>query len=488
MSEPTSQSRGDAPDEGSPAARGLIRQLMHRDHTRGNLLASILVLSAPAIVSSACMAAFQLVDLRFLGLLSGEAVAAAGATTQTFRQAFQVVAFGLSVAIQMLVAFRVGRGRVDEAAQTAGQSFLLAGALALLAIGTVGLFPRFFVSLIVHENAVPLAETYARIIFLFFGFNIFTQISNGVLLGSGDATTPMLIGFAQIPVAIFFEWALAFGKLGLPELGVAGIAYGTVLGGATSFSIAMWALFSGRCRVHLRGRHVRPDWAAVRRLAGTAWQPALQMIARSLLVMVFMVLAGRLGSHVQAAYTIGLRIEVISVMVAFPIANACATLVGQNLGAGDRGRAWRAVRAAASVGTAILGPAAVALFFFREAAVGIFTSDPVVAAEAADYLRYVSFVLGFWGIYFVAFRTLQAAGDMVTPMLISIVLALGVGAPLAIVLSSRPEFGASGMWIANVVYSAMNTLLMVGWLLTGRWTRRMSGGEASVSADAGGGR
>ena len=204
------------------------------------------------------------------------------------------------------------------------------------------------------------------------------------------------------------------------------------------------------------------------------WQPALQMIARSAMIMVFMFLAGRIGSHVQAAYTIGLRIEMIAVMIAFPIANACATLVGQNLGAGNVDRAWRSVYVSAAVEVCILGPGAVALYFFRDAAVAVFTGDPAVAAHASEYLRYVSFILGFWGIYFVAFRALQAAGDMITPMLISLALALGLGAPLAIYLSSQPEYGASGMWIANIVYSTANTLAMLVWLSTGRWTQRAS--------------
>ena len=455
----------------------LLHELTHRDHTRGRLLVSILVLAAPAVVASSGMAVFQLFDLRFLGQISGEAIAAAGATNQTLRQIFQVSAFGLSIAIQMMIAFAVGRSRLGDAEHIAGQSFLVTGALALAAILSVGLFPGFFVSLIVNEAAVPMAETYARITFLFFAFNMFSQASNGILVGSGDATTPMLIGLAQVPVVIFFEWALAFGKFGMPALGVAGIAYGTAIGGGFSFLLAIWALFSGRSRVHLRLRHLRPDWVMLARIARTAWQPALQMVARSTMIMVFMLLAGRLGSHVQAAYTIGLRIEMIAVMIAFPIANGCATLVGQNLGAGDPDRAWRAVWAAAAVESAILWPGAVLLYFFRDAAVAVFTTDPAVAMEASEYLRYVSFILGFWGVYFVAFRTLQAAGDMITPMVISIVLALGLGTPLAIYLSGRPEFGASGMWIANVVYSVANTLLMLGWLFTGRWARR-SGAEA----------
>lgn len=432
----------------------------------------MLVLAAPAVLTSFGLALFQLFDLRFLGQISDEAVAAAGATNQTLRQIFQVSAFGLSVAVQMLIAKSVGGRRIDEADHIAGQSFLLTGVLAVVAVLSVGLFPRFFVSFVVHESAVPMAAVYAQITFAFFAFNMFTQAANGILVGSGDATTPMVIGFIQIPVAIFFEWALAFGKLGLPELGVAGIAYGTVIGGSCSFSLALWALFSGRSRVHVRRRHLRPDWSALRGITRTSWQPALQMIARSAMIMVFMYLAGTIGSHVQAAYTIGLRIEMIAVMIAFPIANACATVVGQNLGAGDDRRAWRAVLVSAAVEVSILWPGAVLLYFFRDAAVAIFTSDPIVAAEASEYLRYVSFILAWWGIYFVAFRTLQAAGDMITPMLISLVLAVGLGTPLAVYLSGRPDFGASGMWIANAVYSVVNTILMVGWLLTGRWTRR----------------
>jgi putative MATE family efflux protein len=450
----------------------LLTEMMHRDHTQGSLLTSIVLLATPAVLASMSFGVFQLVDLRFLGQIGGEAVAGAGATNQTLRQIFMVSAFGLSVAVQMMIAFAVGQGRVEDAEHVAGQSFVITTGLALLAIGTVGLFPHFFVSFVVPEAAVSVAADYARITFLTFGFNMFGQATNGILTGSGDSATPMLIGLIQIPIAIFSEWALAFGRFGLPVLGVSGIALGMAIGGGFSFCFGIWALFSGRCRVHLRLRHLAPDPQALRRILATTWQPALQMIARSTMVMIFMVLAGRLGTHVQAAYTIGLRIEMIAVMIAFPIANACATLVGQNLGARNPGRAWRAVWVSCAVEVAILWPGAVWLFLYRGTVVALFTDDAAVAAAANEYLLFVSFILGFWGIYFVAFRTLQAAGDMITPMIISIVLALGFGAPLAIYLSGQPEFGATGMWIANAFYASLNTLMMVAWLWTGRWARR----------------
>ncbi len=61
---------------------------------------------------------------------------------------------------------------------------------------------------------------------------------------------------------------------------------------------------------------------------------------------------------------------------------------------------------------------------------------------------------------------------MNSPMVISVAVALGVGAPLGWYLATRADLGATGMWIANLVYAVINATLMIGWLLTGRWARR----------------
>jgi Na+-driven multidrug efflux pump len=201
------------------------------------------------------------------------------------------------------------------------------------------------------------------------------------------------------------------------------------------------------------------------------------MLARTGITFFFMALAGRLGGDVQAAYTIGQRVEMLAFMIAFPIANACATLVGQNLGAGSLPRAWRAIWVSAAAEVSLMWPAALLLFVCRHALVRAFTADPAVAALAAEYLAYSSALLFFSGLYFVAFRSLQAAGDMTSPMVISLLLAAGLGIPLALVLTRQEELGATGMWIANLAYGVCNTLAMVAWLLTGRWTRRALAGR-----------
>jgi Na+-driven multidrug efflux pump len=193
------------------------------------------------------------------------------------------------------------------------------------------------------------------------------------------------------------------------------------------------------------------------------------MLARTGILMFFTIFAGRLGPEVVAAYGIGVRVEMVAIMIAFPISNACATLVGQNLGAGRPERIWPAVRMSFVATSAALWPFAGALLLWRESFVAHFTNDPSVVAHATEYLAYTSVLLLFYGLYFVAFRTLQAAGDMRTPMLISVGAAFGAGIPLAVILSSRLDFGATGMWIANLAYAVINAGLMLVWLARGKW-------------------
>lgn len=452
---------------------GWLSRLRNRDHTRGSLFASVVVLSLPQVAMSVLgLGLFQLVDLRFLSLLGDDAVAAGGASNQTLRQVFMILMLGLNVATQMWVARFVGQGRVDAAEHVAGQAFVLGGGIALLGLLTCGLFPEVFVALVTRDPAVAeLAAVYVRIVFLALGLMVAMQLFNGVLQGAGDGTTPMLVTFVATPVSILAEWALAFGHLGLPALGIAGIALGAAVGGSCGLLVATWALFSGRCRVHLRARHLSPDPRVLRDLLGTAWQPALHMVARTLVVFFFMALAGRLGGKVQAAYTIGLRVEMLSIMISFPIANACATLVGQNLGAGDVRRAWRTVFVSAGFGSALLWPASALLFWFRGPVVALFTSDPAVAAMAVEYLGYSSVILLFYGFYFIGFRTLQAAGDMRSPMLISVGCALLLGVPMGFYLATATDAGASGMWLANFSYAIVNCAITVAWLARGHWAR-----------------
>jgi putative MATE family efflux protein len=442
-----------------------------RDHTRGSLLGSVLALSLPAIVASLAGAgAMQIGEMWITGQLGTEALAAVNSASQTFRQLTMLFLMGLQTATQMFIARMVGAAQREHAEHVAGQALLAGGAFWLAAaLGSLAFVDPIARWMSPDANVAAGIAAFAHVTFALLVGPIAIQLGASVLAGAGDATTPMLANFVSAAVMLLAQYALAFGELGMPRLGVAGIALGAGVGSLAGGALILAALLRGDGRVRLRAAHFRPDRAMLGRLLASAWQPSLHMLARTGILMFFTFFAGRLGPEVVAAYGIGVRVEMVAIMIAFPISNACATLVGQNLGARRPERVWPAVRMSFAATSAALWPCALALFLWRADFVAFFTSDPVVSAHAVEYLAYTSVLLLFYGLYFVAFRTLQAAGDMLTPMLISVSAAFGAGIPLAIILSSRLDYGATGMWIANLVYAVINAGLMLAWLARGKW-------------------
>ncbi len=461
-------------DEARPAGgrSTLHRVLFERDHTEGSLLASIAVLALPALLMGlAGGAAFQTVELFFAGQLGPAGTAAFGVASQALGQVPFLVGFGIAVSAQMLVAQLVGSRRSEEADRVAGQAFVLAFFVSI-AIACVGQFPHALIRLLSHDaDVISAGADFVRIAYGFMFAQIFGMIFSFVLSGAGETTTPLLLSLVSTPLTLALEYALIFGHFGAPALGLVGIAIAVASASLLSVSIAFTLLFTGRCRLRLRARNLVPDARVIQHIASRAWQPALHMIVPTLLIVGYMTLSGRYGTDVQAAYTIGLRIESLPVFLSFPIANACATLVGQNLGAGRPARAWRAIFAGYALELLAMGAIALALFVFRAQIVAVFSQDPEVIRLASEYLLFACVNVVLIGVYFVSFRALQGAGDMLAPMLASLAAALLVALPVAWILTTQTDLGPRALWIANLAFSATNTALATGWLALGRWAR-----------------
>jgi len=274
-------------------------------------------------------------------------------------------------------------------------------------------------------------------------------------------------------VALGAEWLLIFGKGPFPALGVRGVALGLACGQGVGIALALRVLFRGTSRIHLRLHHLRPDPVVLRRILSLSWPPGLQMIGGFLVTAFFLRLVGGFGEKAQAAYSIGLRLGMVGPILAFPLAGACATLVGQNLGAGNRRRAWRALGVGLVAHTSLLWTGAALLFLFRGPILTAFTQDPEVIRIGSRLLVYQAGAFLFWGLYFVFFRALQGAGDVKVPMLLSLGNSLLLTLPLGAWLSSPrgADLGPEGVFLATLISAGTITLATGAWLATGRWTR-----------------
>jgi len=455
-----------------PTERGFFERWKHRDHTRGSLTTSLMVLALPLLATSLFGGVvFQLVDLKLISGLGEDAMTAVVITNQSLRQIFFMMVMGASFGAQGLIARSIGGDVGERADHVAGQTVLM-GLMLSTFVACLGLFfaepmlALMNVSPTVLETGVP----YVRLVFMLnYGF-VFISLFNAILNGAGDTATPLLIAIIQTAVGLTSEWCLIYGNLGAPALGIRGVALGVACGQLVSIGLISRVLFGGASRVHVRVRHMRPDGAVMRQILALSWPPALQMLGGFLVTVFFIHLMGDFGTKAQAAYSIGLRLSMLGPMICFPVAGAVATLVGQALGARDTKRAWRAMGVGILVHGSMMWSLGLIFFFFRVPLLELFTQDPEIISIASRLLAWQAGSFALLAFFFVFFRALQGAGDVMVPMVVSLGNSLFVSLPLGIYLSKTRGMGPDGLFVSQFVSTAIATVLTGAWVATGRWT------------------
>jgi putative MATE family efflux protein len=456
-----------------------------RDHTRGSLFLSLMVLALPLGATSLVGGVlFQLVDLKLISGLGDQAVTAVVVTNQSLRQFFFMLVMGASFGTQGLIARSVGEGKPDLADHVAGQTVVM-GLILSCFLAAAGLaFPGELLGIMnVSPEVLAVGIPYVRLVLLLnFGF-VFVNIFNAILNGAGDTVTPFLVAVVQTLLALFGEWCLIYGNLGMPTLGIRGVALGIGVGQVGSILLISRVLFGGSSRVHVRKRHLRPDPAVMKSVLVLAWPPAMQMMGTFLVTVFFIRMMGNFGDTAQTAYSIGLRLGMLAPMICFPLAGAVSTLVGQALGSNNVSRAWRSIRVGLGVHITLMWTLGTALYFFRETLLQIFTDDPEVIAIGSRMLVWQAASFFPLAFSFVFFRALQGAGDVIVPMLVTLMNAVLLTLPLGIYLAETRNMGPDGLFVAQFISTTTGTVITGAWLATGRWTRAHSTRTATVSPE-----
>jgi len=180
-----------------------------------------------------------------------------------------------------------------------------------------------------------------------------------------------------------------------------------------------------------------------------------QLVLTSSWIMLMKVLA-TFGSAALAGYTIAIRIVLFATMPVMGLANAGATLVGQNLGAQRPDRAVAAVRIATRSSVILLATVGVIFGIFAQPLVGLFTTDPDVVAQGAQALWIVSLAFPLYGAAICLGAAFNGAGDTRTPTWLNFYCFWLGQLPLAWLLADVCELGALGVFIAvPVSFSAL---------------------------------
>lgn len=429
-----------------------------RDFTQGSILAALIILAIPMILEMSMEALFAIVDTFFVAQLGAESLAVVG-LTESVLVLIYAVAIGLSIGATATVARRTGEKDFDGAAKSAAHIIYL-GVIVSVVMGAIGIIfaPDIFRLLRAEPAVIELGTPFMRIMLGSNAVIVFLFLLNAIFRGAGDAAIALRVLIVANGLNILFCPLLIFGVGPFPELGVTGAAIATVIGRGSGVLYAAWALFfrSNGGRIEIRKQHWKLDpqllWSLVR-LSSTA---ILQFLISTASWTGLVVIIAGFGTVALAGYQIGLRVIVFVILPAVGLANAAATLVGQNLGAGKPERAERSVWVAGFLNAGLLGLAGLFFVIFPDLVISIFTTNPEIAAYGRDCLRIVGYGYAFYGLGMVMESSFNGAGDTVTPTWLNFLVFWMFEIPLAYVLAYRLGWGPQGaFWAITLAFSLL---------------------------------
>ena len=464
---------GDGP--GEAAELGLWAEIRggiagkRRNYTQGSISRAVIVLAVPMMLEMSMQSVFAVVDIFFVGKLGPDAVAAVGITESVLTLIF-AIAMGLSMGTTAMVARRIGEGEDDRAAVATVQSLVLGSAIAI-GLGFVGwiLAPRLMALMGASGEMIEVGTGYARIIFATNITVVLLFLINAAFRGAGDAALAMRSLWLANIANIVLDPMLIFGLGPIPALGLEGAAIATATGRALGVAYQLRYLLRGTGRLALTRRHLRFESDMAWRLLRVSANGMVQfLVGTASWLGIFRILAG-FGSAALAGYTIAVRIVIFAILPSWGVGNAAASLVGQNLGAGQPDRAERSVYTAAAGNMVFMVLVALVFQFFSRPIVGWFSDQPEVIDIAVECLQIVTLAYVFMGFGMVCVQAFNGAGNTSTPTWINFFCYWLFQLPTAWFLSHSWGWGPRGVFIAIALSQV--ALAVVGFLLfrRGHW-------------------
>jgi putative MATE family efflux protein len=399
---------------------------------------------------------FAIVDIFFVSRLGSSAVAVVS-ITESMMYLIYSVAIGLSIGATATVARRIGEKDTEGAAIAATHSIYL-GALASILLGTIGVIfaPTFLRLMGADESVVAEGTTFTRIML---GGNIvvmFLFMLNAIFRGAGDAAIAMrVLWFANIMNMIIAP-CFIFGLWIFPELGVTGAAVGTTIGRGLGVLYAAYSLFFGEKRFAIHKNHWSIDSSRLWKLVKVSAPGILQFFIQTASWIGLVRVVTGFGTQAIAGYQIGIRVVIFALLPAVGLANAAATLVGQNLGAGKPERSEKAVWTAAFYNCVVQTTIGILFVLFAEQIAGLFATEPEEFFFAATALRIIAYGFFFYAFGMVLETAFNGAGDTWTPTWLNFCVFWLFEIPLAYVLAYKYGLGPQGVfWSITIAFSVL---------------------------------
>ncbi|MDO5969549.1 MATE family efflux transporter [Flavivirga aquimarina] len=437
--------------------------------TSGSIRRAVFMLSIPMILEMLMESIFALVDILYVSQVSVNAVATIGLTESVITLVY-AVAIGLSMAATAIVARRVGEKDLKGASNAAVQVIFL-GVFVAAIISVIGiLYPKEILGLMGGEPDL-IAEGYGYTQVLL-GGNITIMLLfliNAIFRGAGDASVAMWTLILSNGLNIILDPMFIFGFGPIPAFGVEGAAIATTIGRGTAVIFQLAILFFGYSKIKVGVKDLVLRVGVMFNLIKVSLGGIGQFLIGTSSWVFLMRIMSEFGSEVLAGYTIAIRVMMFTLMPAWGMSNAAATLVGQNLGAQEPGRAELSVWKTGKYSAIFMGMVSVIYLVFAPQIIVLFNSTPDVVKYGSLCLRVIAAGYIFYGYGMVVINAFNGAGDTKTPTYINFVCFWLLQLPFAYIMAITLDFGPAGVFWAITLAEILIAVVAIIWFKKGHW-------------------
>jgi len=436
-------------------------------HEEGEIRSELVIirrLALPVVITQLAAMLLGVVDTMMLGHFSTEALAAS-AVARVWIFGTVIIAQGILLGVDPLVSQAQGRGERRRLGTAFQGGLILAAILSLPLAVSWGFTAEMLRLLGVGDDRAQLAGEYAVAQIPGIPFYLFFMVQRSWLQGRGLMRPALWVVLFANAFNVLANWALIYGNLVLPPMGVSGAGIATA---STQVFMCLGLFgFVRAFRLHSGAwcAWSREAWTEVRAVLRLGLPIGIQFGFEVWAFKIATLMSEELGTEELAGHTVVLSLASVTFMVPLGISIGAATRVGNLVGAERFRLAQVSTRAALYLGGGVMLVAAAVLTVGRGVLPRLFNDDPGVLAAAATILPIAAAFQLFDGLQVVASGVLRGMGRTRILALAHFIAFYGLGLPLAAYLTFWSDWGLAGIWWGLCLGLGLVCVGLLAWVL-----------------------
>lgn len=435
----------------------------------GTMKISRLMLSMgiPMILSMVLQAVYNIVDSAFVSNMPNNGELALNALTLAFPVQMLMVAFGIGTGVgtNALLSKCIGQGDYKRASRVAGNAIFLAIIIYLLFL-LFGLFGAdiYASSQTANPQIKEMTVQYLKICCALSMGIVFFSIFEKLLQATGNAIYSTIAQIAGAVTNIILDPILIYGLFGLPEMGVSGAAYATIIGQIVSALLGLIFHLTKNKEVSNGLRYMKPDFIIIRSIYSIGLPAIIAQALMSIMTYGMNIILVSISESAVTAYGLYYKIQQFVLFAAFGLRDAITPIVSFNHGMRSKSRVKAGIKYGMLYTIIIMIVGMLAIEIFAEPFSAMFGLSGETQEICVGTMRIISLSFVFAGMNIAFQGIFQALDGGLESLIISVlrqfVFVLPVAWGFSLLARSSPDMIWT-VWTAFIVAEGLSCLIAV---------------------------